>query len=199
MACNNDVAVIVNDDQKSVIITNHGYTILTGHRDFSTGLWSISLSMTEPPPPQKINIAYHTNSFPDLVAFLHAAEFIPSTTTWRNAIKKKQSWPGLTTEVFSKYLPNSPATAMGHMDQTRKHVRTTKTDQPISHKDNQQETNNDPTNNVFATIKETGKVYTDQTGRFSVRSSVGNQYILVLYDYDSNAILTEALKTRQVP
>ena len=79
----------------------------------------------------KINSAYHTKSLPDLVAFLYAAAFSPSTNTWLNAIKKGvfQSWPGLTTEVVSKYLPKSPATAMGHMDQTRKHVRYTKTRQ----------------------------------------------------------------------
>ena len=123
--------------------------------------------MTEPPPPQQINSAYHTKSLPDLVAFLHAAAFSPSTTTWRNAIKKgfSQSWPGLTTKVVIKYLPKSSSTAMGHMDQTRKHVRSTKIYQPISHDDDQQELNNHPTHNVFATIKETGKVYTDQMGQ----------------------------------
>ena len=80
-----------------------------------------------------------------------------------------QSCPGLTTDVVSKYLPKSPATAMGHMDQTCKHVLSTKTDQPISHNYDQQEPNNHPTHNVFATIEETGKVYTNQTGRFPVR------------------------------
>lgn len=88
---------------------------------------------------------------------------------------------------------------MGRMDQSRKHVRSTKPDKDISNYKEQQEPNNHPTHNVFATIEETGKVYTDQTGRFPVRSSADNQYILVLYDYDSNAILTEALKTRKGP
>ena len=101
--------------------------------------------------------------------------------------------------MVSKYLTKSPATEMGHMGQTRKHVRSTKPDKAISQDNEQQERNNQPTHNVFATIEETGKIYTDQTGRFPVRSSAGNQYILFLYDYDSNAILTEALKTRQGP
>ena len=61
------------------------------------------------------------------------------------------------------------------------------------------EPKNHSTHNFFATIEETGKVYIDQTGKFHVRSSAENQYILVLYNYDSNAILTEALKTRQGP
>ena len=88
---------------------------------------------------------------------------------------------------------------MGYMDQTSKHVRSTKPDTAISTDKEQKEPNNHPTHNVFAAIEETGKVYTNQTGRFTVRSSAGNQYILVLYDYDSNEIMTEALKTRQGP
>ena len=37
----------------------------------------------------------------------------------------------------------------------------------------------------------------DLTGRFPTRSISGNEYILVCYHYDSNAILVEALKNRQ--
>ena len=92
-------------------------------------------------PPQQINSAYQTKSLPELVAFLHVAAFIPSTTTWLNAIKKWffQSWPGLTTEVVSKYLPKSPAIAMGHMDKTHKHVRSTKPYKARSQDNEQQE------------------------------------------------------------
>eukprot|EP00957_Ditylum_brightwellii_P117499 8961381-Ditylum_brightwellii.AAC.1 len=40
----------------------------------------------------------------------------------------------------------------------------------------------------------TGKIFTDQTGRFPILSSRGFQYIYVLYDYDSNAILAEPIR-----
>jgi hypothetical protein len=39
-----------------------------------------------------------------------------------------------------------------------------------------------------------GKVYGDLTGRFPIQSSIGNKYILMLYDYDSNTISTEPMK-----
>ena len=39
--------------------------------------------------------------------------------------------------------------------------------------------------------------YTKQSGRFSFQSTSGNEYIFVLYDYDTNTILTHALKNRQ--
>ena len=45
----------------------------------------------------------------------------------------------------------------------------------------------------------TGKIYTDQTGRFPVTSTRGNKYILVAYDYNSNIIHAEPLKTRTGP
>ena len=39
--------------------------------------------------------------------------------------------------------------------------------------------------------------YGDLTGRFPYKSSRGNQYIYVLYDYDSNNILVKAIPNRQ--
>ena len=48
----------------------------------------------------------------------------------------------------------------------------------------------------FKTVYFTGKMYTDQTGRFPVTSRKGNKYILVAYNYDSNTIHAKPLKTR---
>ena len=59
-----------------------------------------------------------------------------------------------------------------------------------------QEPNNNATYQLFASFQNTGKIYTDQSGRFPVTSSEGNKYILLIYDYDSNAILTEPIKNR---
>lgn len=41
------------------------------------------------------------------------------------------------------------------------------------------------------------KSYSDQTGRFLVQSSRGYQYVMILYDYDSNVILSKPLKRCQ--
>ena len=43
------------------------------------------------------------------------------------------------------------------------------------------------------TIDFTGKLSTDQTGRFPVTSSRGSNYLMVSYNHDSNAILLEPL------
>jgi hypothetical protein len=41
-----------------------------------------------------------------------------------------------------------------------------------------------------------GRSYSDLTGRFPCKSDRGNQYVLVLYVYDDNAILVEPVKNR---
>jgi hypothetical protein len=42
----------------------------------------------------------------------------------------------------------------------------------------------------------TGQIYSDQTGRFPITSSKGNKYIMIVYDYNSTAILAEPIKNR---
>jgi hypothetical protein len=52
---------------------------------------------------------------------------------------------------------------------------------------------------IYAATIDAGQIYTDQTGRFPVVSSKGNKYIMILYDYDSNAILAQPIKNRTAP
>ena len=53
------------------------------------------------------------------------------------------------------------------------------------------------TNNVYAVcVSATGKIFTDQTGRFPHTSTAGNKDMLVLYDYDSNFVYVEAMPSR---
>jgi hypothetical protein len=47
---------------------------------------------------------------------------------------------------------------------------------------------------VYAATIDAGQIYTDQTGRFPVVLSKGNKYIMILYDYGSNAILAQPIK-----
>ena len=47
----------------------------------------------------------------------------------------------------------------------------------------------------FKKVDLSWKIYTDQTGRFPVTSSKGDEYILVNYHFDSNTIHDEPLKT----
>ena len=54
---------------------------------------------------------------------------------------------------------------------------------------------NDQTKTELTPLK--GKAFADRTGQFPHKSSRGNQYLFVLFDYDTNAILFKPLKMRQ--
>jgi hypothetical protein len=124
---------------------------------------------------------------------------VPST--WIQAIEKGHfaTWPGLTASLVRKHLPKSIATVKGHLNQQRKNLRSTKAtkSEPIADLSPSTDIPNERSHHVFAaTIEITGQISTDLTGRFPTTSSRGNKYILVLYDYDSNAILAEPMKSR---
>lgn len=64
----------------------------------------------------------------DLVKYLHAACFSPTTSTWVKAIKNNNflSWPGLTPTLVEKYLPTTIATVQGHQHKQRQNLQSTK-------------------------------------------------------------------------
>jgi hypothetical protein len=83
-----------------------------------------------------------------------------------------------------------------YLNQQRQNARTT---QIKSTNENNQETDIDhgiETQFVYAATIYAGQIYTDRTGRFPVVSSKGNKYIMILYDYDSNAILAQPIRDR---
>lgn len=200
-------------------ITFMGDTILTGTRNQQTDkLWHIDQQQQKPtatqPHKQLANIATTTSSAKpaDLVAFAHAALFSPTIAALRKALKNKHiiNFPGLSLTTLNKYPPHSIATAKGHMNQQRQGIQSTKQEQkplPLL-PDNEATADNedmsppqDPDNLIthacYAAIFETtGKTFSDQTGRFFIPSSTGNNYVFIMYDYDSNSIHAEAMPNR---
>ena len=79
---------------------------------------------------EKINIIIRKKqTHLDLARFLHAACFSPVPSTFIKAIKNNHfsTWPGLTSELITKHLPMSIATAKGHLNQERQNIQSTKT------------------------------------------------------------------------
>ena len=53
------------------------------------------------------------------------------------------------------------------------------------------------THQLFLKVTECSRrIYTDQTGHFLITSSRGYKYIMIAYDYKSNNILAEPIKSR---
>jgi hypothetical protein len=95
------------------------------------------------------------------------------------------TWPGLTEEAINKHLKLTPATAMDHMSQRRQNIRSTSK----APSEKQQPPDKDvgtKTNLVYTVVVDQGQLYTDLTGKFPVRSSKGNSYVMVCYIYDFN-------------
>jgi hypothetical protein len=49
---------------------------------------------------------------------------------------------------------------------------------------------------VYAVVVDQGQLYTDLTGKFPVRSSKGNSYVMVCYVYDCNYVKVVPVKSR---
>jgi hypothetical protein len=170
-----------------------------GQCDHSTGLWTGANSTKK---DESINSVYEKSKVYDAIQYLHAAAGSPVPSTFARAIKEGNftMWPTLNPEHVTKYLEKSKATVKGHLNQTRKNVRSTK---PKKKTDKQEETQyykpyiTERTTVVYAAIHNIeGHMCTDLTGRFPKASSRGYKYILVLYDYDGNSIQAEPMKNR---
>ena len=166
------------------------------------------------------NSATGSASPAELVAFTHAALFSPVLSTLQSALDKGyvQGLPGLTSQTLRKYPPQSTAMVKGHLDQTRKNTQSTQMKTPVASNSSPAAPSTVPIAELEAILADafppltdelershycftclmevTGQVATDLTGRFIVPSSNGNNYILILYDYDSNSIWLQPMRSR---
>jgi hypothetical protein len=200
-----DEGYIVEFDATQMRILDDGLCVLTGHRDIPTGMWHVDL------PPPKLHLANRIGDpkTSELVAYAHAAMFSPVLTTLEQALTKGFliNFPGLTATSLRKHPPISIPMSKGHLDQTRQNQRSTKpkpatiapdSDDPTTIPDDFYPAPEEhKTHSCFvATMQPTGQVYTDQTGRLVAPSSAGNNYLMILYDYDSNHIFAQPFKNR---
>ena len=122
----------------------------------------------------------------ELAQYLHACAFCPPISTFVKCIKKGNfiTWPGIDGINFTKLVPNKEATSMGHLDQERKNLRSTKLPQDIQsinmvNEDHFPTKINEKTNEIYYLIcdLDKDKNYMDLTGRFPYQSSRGNNYV----------------------
>ena len=95
----------------------------------------------------------------------------------------------LTKQNINKYYPDTVATPKGHLNQTRKNVRSTKAKPVPFEATNSNQLKGKKIQDIYLKVydvKET--VYTDQTGQFPHRSQAGNKYLMVMVEIDSSAI-----------
>jgi hypothetical protein len=176
-----DEGYIVTFKQASVTICDSEKShILSGPRDLNTGLWRINLKQTNNLIPEPIaNNVYELRNTGALVHYLHKALFSPTKSEMLQAVKDGHliTWPGLTEDAINKKLKLTPATAMGHMNQRRQNIRST-SKAPIEKQPTPDIDLGTKTHLVYAVLVDQGQLYTDLTGKFPVRSSKGNSYVI---------------------
>jgi hypothetical protein len=207
-----DNCLVVFDKEQLRVFKNHE-CILTGTRNRTDGLWDIPIppptSSPAPSRPQnQINAIIRKDiSKTQLVQYLYGCCGSPVVTTWIKAIKNGNfiTWPGLDTLSIEAHLPKSIDSAKGHLDQERKNLQSTRVQLPTTSSEDDDNFFPSPDIPNVKTFEACAQVvpfvakntaYHDLTGRFPHRSSRGNEYLLIVYDYDSNSILHCALKNK---
>jgi hypothetical protein len=177
-----DEGYIVTFQNAAVTICNPDNSqILSGPRDFNTGLWRINFNQTNSHIAEPIeNNVYELRNTGALVHYLHKALFSPTKSAMLQAVKDGHliTWPGLTEDAINKHLKLTPATDMGHMNQRRQNIRSTSKD-PVEKKPTPDTDLGTKTYLVYAGVVDQGQLYTDLTGKFPVQSSRGNSYVMV--------------------
>jgi hypothetical protein len=194
-----DEGYIVTFQRDTVTICNPDNSkLLTGPRYDTTGLWRINLKQTNKPIPNPIaNNVYELRNTGALVHYLHKALFSPTKTAMLQAVKNGHliTWPGLTENAINKHLKLTPATAMGHMNHRRQNIRST-SKAPTEKQPPLDTDLGTKTHLVYAVVVDQGQLYTDLTGKFPVRSSKGNFYVMLCYIYECNYIKVVPMNSR---
>jgi hypothetical protein len=209
--CDDDCVAIL--DKHKLKVFKDSTCILAGTRNTQDGLWDIPVPIPPGvvPPPSALPPAHHLNAIirkdltkAHLVQYLYGCCGSPVVLTWKKAIRNGNfiTWPGIDSLSINKHLPPSIASAKGHLDQERKNLQSTKPVLVPAENDEFPPSPDTPNIKAFAagatlipfTAKNTA--YHDLTGRFPHRSSRGNEYLLIVYDHDSNSILHCPLKQK---
>ena len=218
--CDDDCLVLF--DKEFMRVFKHNKEILRGHRNFRDRLWDVNINPASAQHHTSANqlpintanvIIRKETTIRELIQYFQGCCFSPTKSTFLQAVKNGNfiTWPGLTATAVEKHYKRTIYVAKGHLNQERQGLQSTK-EIPVIPLSPEEEflINNDyfphdenlqqPTHDALAAIipfeaRMTG--YSDLTGRFPFKSSRGNQYVLVVYDYDSNAILAEAIPNRQ--
>lgn len=178
------------------VIKNHEI-ILTGNRNLRDGLWDIVLTPTE----HKANVIIKKSQTKiDLLNFIRGCLGNPTKSTFLRAARTGNliTFPGLDMDYINKHMQESIFSAKGHLKQEKMNLQSTKSSpslQEYAPEKIQQRTHE--CLGLIMSFSDAQKGYMDLTGKFPHQSSRGNQYIMVVYDYDSNAILVEAIANRQ--
>ena len=191
--CDYDYIAIL--DKNKINILKYSKLILKGHRNNPDALWEISISRPLIYIAHSIITRYRGKT--ELIQYLHGWCFSPTPRTFMKAIKNGNflTCPGLKNQQLLNHIPPRIATALGHLDQERKNLQSKKVKSYLNIEENKWfypdietvNTHEFCTKIIPFNINRTG--FRKLTGAFLQKSIIGNLCVMVMYDYDINAIL----------
>jgi hypothetical protein len=181
--CDEGYFVLFSSDEVK-ILDEKQKNIMKGNRDCATGLWWINLYhkktncniSQKQPQNHSANNVYALHNTGALVNYLHKTMYSCTKSDLVHAVKKGHlaTWPGLTVEAINKHLKFTTSTDMGHMNQKRQNIQSTKELLEPKNEDINPLGSGEKTHLVFAVVLDQGQRYTDLTGSFPTRSITGN-------------------------
>ena len=104
----------------------------------------------------------------------------------------------LTERNVTRYYPETNKTSKGHLNQSRKNVRSTNPKHTPLKVPKTAALQGHKARDVYTSVYEVrNTVFSDHTGQLLTRSQRGNKYIMVMVEVDSNAILVEPIKNHK--
>eukprot|EP00804_Cyclotella_cryptica_P027773 CCRYP_009194-RA/>CCRYP_009194-RA protein AED:0.39 eAED:0.16 QI:0/0/0/0.66/0.5/0.33/3/0/764 len=208
--CDNGYQVLFDSASVTIYDKTNDSVLLQGWRK-PTGskLWCFLLLPDNntfhhvPPPTHSVTpSALSATNLPSvgaLVHYLHAAAGFHVKSIWLAAIKASNyaSWPGLTYANTTRHCPDSTKTIKRHLTQTHKGICSTKPKSmhPLRVPPPSTLPSPAPSHKLHVVVEPVSKLDTNDMGQFPTHSHSGNQYIMLAYHCDSNAILVEPFQS----
>ncbi|KAL7546352.1 hypothetical protein ACHAWF_009687 [Thalassiosira exigua] len=131
------------------------------------------------------------------ICWMHTVCGYPVKSTYLKPIKAEifQGRSLLTECNVQKYNQDTNETPKGHLNQTRKNVRSTKTRPPAFAEVKDGQLHGKKIMNLYTSVYDVHEIlFSNQTVKFRKRSFSGNRYVMVAAEINNSAILEEPLK-----
>ena len=158
--------------------------------------------LNQPHPGKYIINVHEVPNTEQANKYLHVCTWLPtkSTQVKANRLGNYTTWTGLTIKDTNKYFPEADKTQKRHIRQIRLRViskrENTQVLQPASEGKNINITTKNHYNIYVKLTDMKNTIYNDQTCKLPVSSRRGHKYIMILCEFDSNAILEKPMKNK---
>ena len=147
---------------------------------------------------QQAHSVYNLPSTEESIKWMHAVCGYPVKSTWIKTIRAGIyiRWLMLTERNVARYYPETNETPKGHLNQSRENVRSTKPKRTPLEVPTTETLQGHKVCDIYTSIYEVkNTVFSNQTWQFPTRWQQGNEYIMVMVEINSNAILVDPIKS----